>query len=96
MKAATIELLAEVHDYIDTLNKSEGEPLNSETVVNMSNSLTTFLEQATLKFIAGQKEHGGDIRNRDLDEEMRKEHIDLFWYAEAKGWGSQFPTANII
>ena len=52
----------------------------------MSGSLTQFCEAAIEKFIKGQKEHGGNITDRDLDEEVRKELLDIFWYTSAKKW----------
>jgi len=51
----------------------------------MAISLTQFVINSIDKFIKGQKEHGGDIRDGNkLDKEIRDEQIDLFWYSEAK------------
>lgn len=52
----------------------------------MSVSLTRFVTDAVAKFAKGQKEHGGDLRTRDLSRELRNEHIDSFWYSEAGVW----------
>jgi hypothetical protein len=38
------------------------------------------------KFIKGQQEHGGDIRDRKLDDELYQEQIDTFWYNAARYW----------
>lgn len=60
--------------------------LTGEQEIQMTESLTNFIIDATNKYIAGQKEHGGSITDRDLDKEIRHEQIDLFWYLEAKKW----------
>ena len=40
----------------------------------------TLLMRGASKWVAGQKEHGGDIRERDLKHEIVDEAIDLFFY----------------
>jgi hypothetical protein len=52
----------------------------------MAISLTQFILDATSKFAAGQLEHGGDIRDRDLQAEIYKEQLDTFWYNKAQSW----------
>lgn len=54
----------------------------------MSDDLVRFVEKAIEKFIKGQVEHGGDIRDRNLDHELMQETIDSFWYNSAKKWPS--------
>jgi len=61
----------------------------------MSTSLALFIDSAIDKFLKGQLEHGGDIRDRDLDEEIKNEHIDLFWYNEARKWPTHLTKFNI-
>lgn len=52
----------------------------------MAASLADFCCHAIIKYAAGQKEHGGDILDRDLKQEMVSEHIDMFWYQSAQQW----------
>jgi len=62
--------------------------LTAEQSDNMASSLAMFVMLASKKYIDGQKEHGGDIRERNLLQEMANEQIDLFWYGPlgAMGW----------
>jgi len=48
--------------------------------------LGLFCRRAIVKFIKGQKEHGGRIQDRDLYKERLEETIDLFFYNEAENW----------
>lgn len=77
-KPQSVILVSDLFDYICALDTANS--LTDEVKSNMANSYAVFLEQATTKFIAGQKEHGGDIRDRDLTKEMSAELIDLFFY----------------
>ena len=80
-------------DIIDQISSMDYDcVLTAEAKILMSKSLHAFMIDSINKFIKGQKEHGGDIRERDLDSEMRQEHIDLFWYQSAKSW----PKYNVI
>lgn len=54
--------------------------------LKMADSLTTFCTNAINKFIIGQKKHGGNIVDRNLDKEFQQEFIDMFWYMNAKNW----------
>lgn len=54
--------------------------------LKMADSLTTFCISAINKFIVGQKKHGGNIIDKDLDKEFQQEFIDMFWYMNAKNW----------
>ena len=62
----------------------------------MAASLADFCEKAVRKYIQGQYEHGGDIRDRDLDIEINHETIDLFWYTSAKSWPSHLRDHNTL
>ena len=84
MTIAEISLLRDIETFIkkeDDLNV-----VKPETRARMALSLFEFIRAATKKFIAGQQEHGGDITDRNLDEELYKEQLDMFWYGEAKTW----------
>ena len=52
----------------------------------MAESLAIFCIRAIDKFIAGQKKHGGNIIDKNLDEEIYQELLDLYWYLNAKTW----------
>ncbi len=77
-------LVNEVMSYIDA--EDIANKVSRKVQKEMAISLSNFIVNATRKFIAGQKEHGGDIRDRDLDKEISQEQIDLFWYLSAKQW----------
>ena len=64
----------------------EGHLLTPIVQEHMANSLSDFTLHAVNKFIEGQKEHGGDIRDRNLSKEFNKELIDLIWYWMASSW----------
>lgn len=72
--------------YLNQVDKDK--VLTADVKKNMVNSYAVFIEQATAKFIRGQDEHGGDIRDRDLNKEMSAELIDLFFYGPfgAQNW----------
>lgn len=42
------------------------------------------VDNALIKFAKGQREHGGDIRDRDLEADETQEIMDLFLYRAAK------------
>jgi len=71
-------LYAQIEDYINKLDFYNR--LTTEVKRNMARSLAAFTEQSVTKFIAGQKEHGGDLRDRNLPAELSAEQIDSFWY----------------
>lgn len=79
-----LNLAATLVEYITQLDESK--ILTKDTVENMALSLASFAEEATLKYIKGQKEHGGHITDRDLNKEIRNEIIDIFWYSTAQSW----------
>ncbi len=60
--------------------------LSQEDKERMTISLSDFCINATKKFIAGQKKHGGKITDKDLRHELRQEYLDSFWYIEAEDW----------
>lgn len=47
-------------------------------------ALVEWIDGSLAKFANGQREHGGDIRDRDLDREIMKEMFDLQMYVIAK------------
>ena len=71
-------LYTQLEDYISKLDFYNR--LTPEVKRNMATSLASFTEQSVTKFIAGQKEHGGDLRDRNLSTELAAEQIDSFWY----------------
>lgn len=77
--------MRDIKQLIDDLDKDN--VLNKETRANMLGSLSEFVHKSIVKYIKGQKEHGGNLGSRiDLDQEIYNEQIDLFWYSEAKKW----------
>lgn len=70
-----------ISDLIVTLDPTNA--VSQEIRYQMSQSLENDVHTKILKFVAGQKEHGGDIRDRDLSFEIHCEMIDMFWYKEA-------------
>lgn len=68
------------------ITKDVDRILSQDTIDKMSYSLAVFQCKAIAKFIKGQKEHGGNLADRNLDEEISMECIDTFWYNEAKAW----------
>lgn len=84
MTPEQIELLYSVKSLIDSFDKNK--ILTEEVKQNMTKSLAEFTEEATRKFIKGQQEHGGDLRDRQLELELFNEQIDFFWYSSARVW----------
>lgn len=74
----TLLLHTQLEDYISKLDIKNN--LTAEVKRNMARSLASFTELSVSKFIAGQAEHGGDLRDRDLSKELAAEQIDSFWY----------------
>lgn len=63
----------------------EADITNSLTyldTVDMSEDLNRFVRFAIEKFVAGQREHGGKLIDRNLILELEKEQIDSFWYTQ--------------
>ena len=90
LKSATLDLIPRLTEYITYFDNLQGPTLSSEVRRNMAISLANFIEKSTVKFINGQVEHKGDIRDRDLAKEMQQEIIDMFWYKEAMlNWPSK-------
>lgn len=56
----------------------EGTP--TDIVDVYSDAMAAFLEEWFIKFAAGQKEHGGDLRDRDTRLDRRKELLDFLSY----------------
>jgi hypothetical protein len=66
-----------------------GDVVTLEIRSQMSWSLVDFVANSTLKFGYGQLEHGGDIRDRNLDAEIKNELTDMFWYQSVKTWAKK-------
>ena len=49
----------------------------------MSKQLENFVHASVTKFIKGQREHGGDLLDRDPIIDLHQEIIDSFWYISA-------------
>lgn len=81
---AEIFMYSGIHELIES--KDRKNILTDEVKENMAISLHEFVTLAIDKFIAGQNEHGGDLRDRNLINEMRKETVDHFWYNAAQTW----------
>lgn len=77
-KPQSLVLLNDIANYIDSVDNLK--VLAPDVKCNMARSLAIFAEHAIEKFIKGQKEHGGYIRDRDLMAELYAEQIDSFWY----------------
>lgn len=82
-----IEIYKAILDHIECVDKFND--LNKENRERMATSLTRFSEQAIIKYIQGQKEHGGDITEKNLDKEIDQEIIDIFWYNNGRRWKEQ-------
>lgn len=78
------ELKAEIAAEVYAQDKSKVLTLEVRDLI--AQSLANFVQDAIAKFIKGQQEHGGDLRDRDLKKEIGMEHIDMFWYSEAGKW----------
>lgn len=87
-----IILLNAIHEFVAKENFRLGGNIQAEVEFLMSESLMIFTKRATEKFIKGQKEHGGDIRDRNLPSELAQEVLDIFWYTSAQSW----PSVNKI
>lgn len=84
-------LSSAIQHHIRMLNinpKNNTQVVSEEVIQNMTNSLTSFVNNSSVKFLKGQIEHGGDIRDRDLYNELAQENYDSFWYGPlgAMGW----------
>jgi len=75
-----------IANYVAAVNKDFGRCITPEIESLMAKSLAKFVERAVDKFAKGQREHGGDIRDRDLGFELYQEQLDSFWYNEAEDW----------
>lgn len=69
--------------YHKIVQNKDSELVPFEIRIMMSFSLTCYTIRSINKFIAGQVEHGGDIRSRNLPHERRQEGTDSFWYGES-------------
>jgi hypothetical protein len=65
---------------VDYYNHQAGVVLDSQSIANLTNSLCEFACRGAEKYIRGQKEHGGNIADRDLFKELQNEIIDAWHY----------------
>lgn len=56
-------------------------PENQQFVID---NIESFAYRAVDKYVKGQKEHGGNLWDRDCLAESIQENIDLFWYLAAE------------
>lgn len=82
MKTETEQLRVLIRQHI-RMTAPALDPLTSE---QMAISLSTFVNDAIVKFAKGQAEHGGRIVDRDLKHELYQELQDSFWYLSADKW----------
>ncbi len=66
------------------MHNADGEILNAERRARLALELSHFVMEAIAKYHKGQREHGGDIIDRDLDHEIDNEIIDLMFYQYAR------------
>lgn len=82
MNADTHDMLAKaiearfLHHVADT-------DIPPDAIPQWSAVLTQFVDDCMAKFAAGQREHGGDLRTRDVRNEIKQEIRDLIWYSLA-------------
>lgn len=65
------------------LDADHSRALDHEQITQMAEALELFIYRAIEKYVVGQREHGGNIIDRDLSLEIDHELIDLFWYHSA-------------
>lgn len=61
-------------------------PITPTRQQQMTIALTEFVSDALDKYIDGAKKYETDITECNLDQEIRKEQLDSFWYTAAKTW----------
>lgn len=82
--------LALIRAVENTVREADDLNIVSEEIKeHMILSLSSFVADAANKFVQGQQEHGGDIRSRNLNTEIRNETIDTFWYVSAANWSKK-------
>ncbi len=74
----------DINDIIEA--KDENKILSTDIKNKMRRAIIYFIYKSIEKFIKGQEEHGGNLTERNLDEEVYNELIDLYWYNEANKW----------
>lgn len=91
-QATVIDPRIPLEDAIRTyIKKQEGADCVAYVEGFMVYSLTEFIQDAVAKFIAGQKEHGGDFREVDHRREAKAERTDSFWYGAGDDWNQRKP-----
>lgn len=67
--------------YIPPEYKEKYKKLNEQSLEFLEETLQEFCERAIIKFIDGQKQHGGVIYNRPMMIELDQEIIDIVFYS---------------
>ena len=71
------EALKNVRDNIRVLILENPTELPPSRVEEMANSYTIYINDVIEKYCNGQKEHGVDLVERDLDKELYQEMLDM-------------------
>lgn len=80
------ELHTAIRSFIRMHPEIQGSGVNPIIAEHMTNSLVQFVDSAVTKFALGQRQYGGDIRDKNLKAEIYMEQLDLFWYTAAQTW----------
>lgn len=72
------QLVPLVYKLIDMLDHDK--VVCKEDKLIMAKDIGDFVLASIGKYVAGQKEHGGRLINRDIDKDITNEIIDLFHY----------------
>lgn len=75
--------LVKILSHINTEVERKKVELSTEVQLNMAFTLANYIVVSVDKYIKGQLEYGGDIRNKDLVLEREMESIDSMWYGTA-------------
>ena len=81
-----INLTLILANYVGYINNDYGDIIDIEERRLMASSLSVFVTKAVDKYFKGQKEHGGNITDKDLNAEIQNEITDLMWYNFANSW----------
>jgi hypothetical protein len=73
------ELKSVIRDVI--WNEDKEEVLTEEKINDLTEFYTCLIIDLATKYIAGQKEHGGNLSDRDCAKELYKEILDMAHYA---------------
>lgn len=73
----------DIREMIEARAQKAEVALGQGEVTFMATAIDNFISDAIDKYIAGQREHGGSLLDRDCTQEAYKELIDGFWYNRA-------------